>query len=88
METLIAFTGNYYGVDWAAMILMFLSMYYLGNRNRIGFVYGIGSNICWFIFGIMAGSLADPLAQIVVAGISIRGWWKWHAHVPLYPKHV
>lgn len=75
------FTDNalrYLGLDWAAMVLTFVSLYLLGNRNRLGFVMGIGANFFWFSYGFMSGSLANMLCSVVVMLLQFRGWQKWN----------
>ncbi|HIL25032.1 MAG TPA: hypothetical protein EYG19_06490 [Verrucomicrobia bacterium] len=68
---------QYYGCDWAAMVFTFLSIYMLGNRNRMGFVMGIGANIFWFSYGYMTVSIANMLCSVVVMLLQFRGWQKW-----------
>lgn len=70
---------HYYGIDWAAMACTFLTIYYLGKKQRIGFAYGMASNVFWAIFGIMAGSLANPISNCFLIALNIRGWLKWKA---------
>ncbi|MBT5321298.1 MAG: PnuC protein [Verrucomicrobiales bacterium] len=70
-------TFQYYGCDWAAMVFTFLSIYLLGNHNRIGFIMGIGANVFWFSYGFMTESLANMLCSVVVMLLQFRGWQKW-----------
>ena len=74
---------NYYGVDWLAMALTFVSIYQLGRKNRSGFIYGLGANAAWFTFGIMAGSVANPVANIIFAGLNIKGFSAWSKETPI-----
>ena len=79
------FTENalrYYGFDWAAMVLTFLSLYLLGNHNRLGFLMGIGANFFWFSYGFMSGSLANMMCSVVVMLLQLRGWRKWAQQPP------
>ena len=68
---------NYYGVDWLAMIMTFLSLYFLGKKSRAGFLYGLGANASWLAFGVMAGSIANPVANVVFAILNIKGYRHW-----------
>ena len=70
-------TFQYYGCDWAAMVFTFLSIYLLGNHNRIGFIMGIGANVFWLGYGFMTESLANMLCSVVVMLLQFRGWQKW-----------
>ncbi|PIQ76743.1 hypothetical protein COU78_04085 [Candidatus Peregrinibacteria bacterium CG10_big_fil_rev_8_21_14_0_10_49_24] len=78
MEIFSSIIGNYHGADWAGMILQCISIYFLGNQKRIGFLMGIGGNAGWFIFGILTGSIPDLLSQCVVATLNCRGYLQWH----------
>ncbi len=74
------FTENalrYYGLDWAAMITTFISLYLLGNKMRAGFLVGIGANCFWLGYGFLSASIANMLASCVVAALQYRGWLRW-----------
>lgn len=77
-KELISVLFRYYGTDWAAMILTFAQLYYLGNKNPIGFLFGLLSNISWGLFGILAGSVANILANIVFFTMNVRGMYNWY----------
>ncbi|MDE2680251.1 MAG: nicotinamide mononucleotide transporter [Verrucomicrobiota bacterium] len=77
MDDLRDYAFQYYGCDWAAMVFTFLSIYLLGNLNRLGFVMGIAANIFWFSYGYMTESLANMLCSMVVMLLQFRGWQKW-----------
>ena len=68
---------SYYGVDWLAMITTFLSLYYLGKKKRRGFIYGLAANASWLTFGVMAGSLANVLANTIFAALNVKGYRHW-----------
>ncbi|MFG0299798.1 MAG: PnuC protein [Phycisphaerales bacterium JB047] len=73
---------KYYGLDWAAMAFTFLSLYRLGSGKRDGFIYGLLANVCWAAFGIMAESIANPLANAVFLAMNLRGYGRWrNSHV-------
>jgi hypothetical protein len=78
MDKLFDLAGNYYGIDWAAMSMTFFSLYYLGGKKRYGFIFGIMANISWMIFGIMAGSIANPIANTVFIILNLRGFINWN----------
>ena len=73
--------GNYYGTDWLAMIMTFFSLYYLGRKEKKGFVFGLIACICWFIFGILAHSLANPIANVVFAYLNVKGLNNWQKDI-------
>lgn len=55
---------DYCGIDWLAMVMTFLSLYFLTKKNRAGFICGLGANASWLVFGVMAGSVANPSKNI------------------------
>ncbi|MDJ0920105.1 MAG: nicotinamide mononucleotide transporter [Henriciella sp.] len=70
---------KYYGTDWAAMFFTFAQLYLLGNGKRAGFIFGILATISWASFGIMAGSVANPIANFIFLVMNLRGLLKWKA---------
>jgi len=68
---------EFYGTDWLAMVLMFLSLYLLGKKKRSGFVYGVGANVAWLVFGILVGSIANVAANIVFVVMNVLGYLRW-----------
>ena len=75
---MIDYLFKFYGMDWAAVLFAFLSMYYLGNKNIIGFFCGGASCVCWFAYALMTGSVAQIIANIVFLLMNIRGFYKWY----------
>lgn len=73
----MAYIGAYYGVDWLAMILTILSIYDLGQKRRRGFILGMGANVAWFTFGVMAGSVANPVANVIFLSMNFKGFLNW-----------
>lgn len=69
---------KFYGVDWAAITCVFLQLYLLGNKNPAGFVFGMFGSFFWTTFGIMVGSIATPLANIIFFSLNARGLYKWY----------
>ena len=68
---------KYYGIDWTAMIMTFCFLYYVGEEKRSGFVFGILASISWLIFGILAESIANILANLIFITLNVRGYVKW-----------
>ena len=69
---------KFYGTDWAAMMFTFIQLYLLGNQNPVGFIFGLLANLSWTVFGILAGSIANPLANVVFFTMNVRGLLKWY----------
>jgi len=59
------------------MMLTVLSLYLLGQKSKSGFLFGFGANLCWGIFGVMAGSVANVVANIIFFILNVRGWINW-----------
>jgi len=70
---------QYYGLDWVSIFLTFAQLYFLGNKNKLGFVFGAMSNVTWFSFGIVVCSAAVPLAHVIMLYLNMRGLYKWYA---------
>jgi len=69
---------KYYGVDWLAMTMTVLSLFLLGKKKKSGFIYGLGANASWFAFGVLTGSIANLLANIIFAYLNIKGFVNWN----------
>ncbi|MHA7901292.1 MAG: PnuC protein [Henriciella sp.] len=77
IDQVFEFAFKYYGTDWAAMCFTFGQLYFLGNGNRVGFVFGILATISWTAFGVMAGSIANPIANTIFLIMNVRGLLNW-----------
>ena len=62
---------QYYGVDWIAMVLTFLAIWQIGNKNKIGFVLMIFGNSSWIVVGYLTGSLAMVVANLIFISMNI-----------------
>lgn len=85
---LIEALTHYYGIDWLAFILSMLMIYHLGNKNRIGFYFGISANLTWFIFAIMASSPPIFLSHVIFFALNVRGINKWRSAKIIHPTGV
>jgi len=72
---------NYYGVDWTAMVMTFFSLYYLGEKRRLGFFFGVLASISWLTFGFLAGSIANVLANVIFITLNVRGYINWQKKI-------
>ena len=59
------------------MGLTFGSIYWIGERRRMGFILGIVGNLFWFAFGYFADSPATLVANVVILLLNLRGYLKW-----------
>jgi hypothetical protein len=67
----------YYGVDWVAMTLTLLAIYYIWNKSKYGFVLMILGNIAWIALGFLSQSLAMILANVLFAAMNVRAIYLW-----------
>ena len=73
---------KYYGTDWAGMILILISIYYLGKQKKRGFIFGMFGCTAWMAFAIMTESLANLLANFIYIILDGRGFLKWRRKQP------
>lgn len=72
------FTGHF-GIDWIAAVLMFMSIWRLGEHKRDGFLWSAAAAIAWIAFNIHVQSGPGAAINFVVLGLSIRSWRRWNA---------
>lgn len=80
MELFTESVKQFYGTDWAAMLLTFVFLYLVGNQQRAGFLFGAAASVCWLIFGVIVGSIASPIANIVFIVLNVRAYCKWQSN--------
>jgi len=73
--------GTYYGLDWVAMITSLLFIYYIGNKQRFGFLIGLIAATAWIYTNIIAHMWAGVALNIILIGLHIRGYVKWGKEV-------
>ena len=78
-QSVSEFLFSYYGLDWAAAVFMFLSMYRLGIHKKDGFIFAALASICWIAFNLIAHSAAGVIANIIIAAMAFRSLSKWNA---------
>ncbi|MCA9302517.1 MAG: hypothetical protein KC996_00195 [Phycisphaerales bacterium] len=85
-DSLQSFLFSYYGLDWAAAVFMFLSMYRLGHHKKDGFVYAALASICWIAFNLIAHSAAGVIANLIIAAMAFRSLTQWNAKDASQPQ--
>lgn len=68
---------HYLGIDWLALVLTFLAIWQIGNKNKIGFLIMMAGNSCWIAVGVMTDSLAMILANVIFLLMNARALVKW-----------
>jgi uncharacterized membrane protein len=68
---------QFWGIDWIAMVLTFLAIWQIGNKNKIGFFLMMGGNTSWIGVGYLMGSMAMIIANIIFLSMNLRAIIKW-----------
>ena len=72
---------EYYGSDWAAMVLSVASIWMLGSRQRSGFIVMVIGNTAWTVYGLLVMNLPVIISNVIFAALNLRGYYKW-SHSP------
>jgi len=72
----------YYGVDWIAMALTLIAIYFIGNKSKSGFIIMILGNIAWVALGFLSQSLAMIIANLLFAAMNVRAIYMWSDSEP------
>ena len=70
---------KYYFIDWIALVLNAAAIYLLGKKRKSGFSLGVGANIAWIVFGILAHSVATVAACSIFVALNVKGWLNWRS---------
>lgn len=70
---------QYYGVDWAVALTVFVAMFLIGDKKIAGFWVGMLSASLAFIFSFQIGSVANGVTAAVLFALYFRGFLKWRA---------
>lgn len=73
---------QYYGIDWVAMVLTFLAIWHIGNKNKIGFILMMCGNTSWVAVGYLTGSIAMIIANVIFFSMNLRAITKWSKPEP------
>ena len=79
---------QFYGVDWIAMVLTFLAIWQIGNKNKIGFILMMFGNASWIVVGYLTGSLAMVIANLIFMSMNLRAILKWSKSDPIIESEL
>ena len=68
---------QYYGVDWAVTLTVFIGLFMIGDKKVAGFIVGMISSTIAFAFSFQIGSIANGVTAAVLFGLYLRGYIKW-----------
>jgi len=74
---MIEMMGNHLGLDLIAVVLMFVSLWLLGNQRREGFIFGLLAALAFVAFNGLVDSFWGILGNLILAILNIRGWMRW-----------
>ncbi len=69
--------SQYYGLDYAAMVLQILQMWRLSSKRRSGFLFGLLASFAWIVVNVIAGIWPGVLLGFVMIVINLRGLIQW-----------
>jgi hypothetical protein len=64
-------------LDYIAAATAVAGMYYLGDRNPVGFLLYSASSLSMIGFALIADSPPILIANAVALFVTLRGAWKW-----------
>ena len=67
----------YSGVDWFAMAVTLIAIYFIGNHSKSGFYLMIIGNLAWITLGFLSHSLAMVIANLLFAVMNMRAIYLW-----------
>ncbi|MCE2571214.1 nicotinamide mononucleotide transporter [Motilimonas eburnea] len=68
---------QYHGIDWLALVLTFLAIWQIGNKNKIGFILMMCGNTSWIAIGFLSDSMAMMMANVIFFTMNVRALVKW-----------
>ena len=68
---------QYYGIDWLATCCGLTGVYFLGNKNKIGFVLFMIASLSWATFGALTSSIPITIGSMIFFGMHLRGFLAW-----------
>ena len=64
-------------LDWVAAAFGFIGMYFLGKKNKYGFICHTIMSVLWAIVGIQTGAYGLLLSSVVFVFLNLGCFWKW-----------
>jgi len=68
---------QYYGTDYVAALCAIVGMFYIGNKNRMGFVLYMLATSFGIFFAILAKSPPLVLTNTIMFSMNLRNFLKW-----------
>ena len=68
---------KYQGIDWLVALTVFIGVFLLGDKKKLGFIAGMMSSTFGLIFSFQIGSVANGLTSIILFFLYLRGYLNW-----------
>ena len=68
---------KYYGIDWAIFLLLVCQIWFLGEKYRFAFLFGVSAAMCGIFFGYLIDSIATIVMNIVCCVMYLMAYYKW-----------
>ena len=68
---------QYYGIDYVAALCAIVGMFYIGNKNRAGFVLYMLATSFGIVFAILAKSPPLVVTNTIIFSMNLRNFLKW-----------
>lgn len=68
---------NYYGTDYIAAICAIIGIFFIGNKNRFGFVLYMIATAFGIIFGYLAKTFPLMVMNSILFVMNLRAFLKW-----------
>lgn len=75
-------------MGWVANVLLILSMWLVGSKNRWAFVAGSVGNFLWIFRGMKYEMYDLVFIAVVMTFLNLRAWLKWQSSNPYWDKMV
>lgn len=64
-------------LSWILSVLSLLSLWLLGNKNKLGFAVGVINQLLWIYYALLLKQYGLLVGVIAYTIVNIRNWVKW-----------
>ncbi len=68
---------QYYGIDWIVTLTVFIGIFLLGEKKKMGFIVGMISEVFAFVLSFQIKSVANGVTAIILFSLYFRGYVRW-----------
>jgi hypothetical protein len=74
----MALAGQYYGLDWLALVFGLAGMWCLTQQKRIGFCISSVGCLAGFGAAVLSGQLGFVAYNLILVAMMMRGFFRWN----------